>query len=221
MLIGSLRCLSGLISDNASIFSEKQRRFLRSDEWAPNKLVEDEDGKEEEEEKKSERRERKRKSPSPKREKLKERAETKEESRSEVKTKERSEKVMETKTQTVKRNESKAGEAEKDVAGGWTFTIRERPMPDPSTSKKRKKAEDSEACRVSLSFNPTQARFEAMSEKTEASLKKQEEDVDSSLALLERLQTHAPVAEKPSPKLQSFAIRSLLHEVEAALAQKG
>ena len=32
-----------------------------------------------------------------------------------------------------------------------------------------------------------QARFEAMAEKNEASQKKQEEDVDSSLALLERL----------------------------------
>lgn len=41
-----------------------------------------------------------------------------------------------------------------------------------------------------------QARFEAMAEKNEASQKKQEEDVDSSLALLERLQqthtTHTP-----------------------------
>ena len=33
----------------------------------------------------------------------------------------------------------------------------------------------------------SQARFEAMAEKNEASQKKQEEDVDSSLALLERL----------------------------------
>eukprot|EP00439_Symbiodinium_sp_Y106_P025466 s5169_g3.t1 len=49
-------------------------------------------------------------------------------------------------------------------------------MPDHTTGKKRRKgAEDSEA------------RFEAMAEKNEASQKKQEEDVDSSLALLERL----------------------------------
>ena len=41
-----------------------------------------------------------------------------------------------------------------------------------------------------------------MTDKAEASLKKQEEDVDSSLALLERLQTHAPVHEKPWPELR-------------------
>lgn len=52
--------------------------------------------------------------------------------------------------------------------------------------------------------NFVEARFEAMAEKNEASQKKQEEDVDSSLALLERLQqtqqTHtAPPQEKPYP----------------------
>ena len=52
------------------------------------------------------------------------------------------------------------------------------------------------------SCNLVEARFEAMAEKNEASQKKQEEDVDSSLALLERLQqtqqTHtAPPQEKP------------------------
>mmetsp|Transcript_8031 Transcript_8031/g.18729 ORF Transcript_8031/g.18729 Transcript_8031/m.18729 type:complete len:323 (+) Transcript_8031:81-1049(+) len=127
--------LRGVILDNISIFSEKQRRFLRSDDWAPNKLFEDDDVatgvKSVEDDRK----------PSP----------------------------------DAKPDDTKP-DSEKDAVGGWTFTIRERPMPDPATGKKRRKgAEDSEA------------RFEAMAEKNEASQKKQEEDVDSSLAFLERL----------------------------------
>ena len=45
----------------------------------------------------------------------------------------------------TKPEEAKA-DADKDAQGGWTFTIRERPMPDHTTGKKRRKgAEDSEA----------------------------------------------------------------------------
>ncbi|CAE7493899.1 unnamed protein product [Symbiodinium natans] len=134
--------LRGVILDSLSIFSEKQRRFLRSDEWAPNKLFEAED----------------------------------DDIATGVKSAEDDPKVSadEPKPEEAKADAEK--DPEKDAAGGWTFTIRERPMPDPSTGKKRRKgAEDSEA------------RFEAMAEKNEASQKKQEEDVDTSLALLERL----------------------------------
>lgn len=179
--------LRGLILDNVSLFSEKQRRFLRSDEWAPNKLFEDEDAKAEVEE------EDRKPSPSLKREKLRDRGEVRAEKGAESKINSEGKsmegkadgKAVDSKTD-AKRSEEKTGDAEKDAGGGWTFTIRERPMPDHSTSgkKRRKGAEDSEA------------RFEAMAEKNEASQKKQEEDVDSSLALLERLQqthtTHTP-----------------------------
>eukprot|EP00438_Fugacium_kawagutii_P008477 Skav205553 [mRNA] locus=scaffold1061:127914:132708:+ [translate_table: standard] len=195
--------LPGLILDNLSIFSEKQRRFLRSDEWAPNKLFEEEDGKDAKAEgemgEMGEEEDRKR-SPSVKRdgrpERLTERnvekvLKDKADGRRESRVSEGHDgKATDIRTNAKRREDNKSGDAEKDVGGGWTFTIRERPMPDPLTSgkKRRKGAEDSEA------------RFEAMAEKNEASLKKQEEDVDSSLALLERLQqthtAHAP-PEKP------------------------
>ena len=50
-----------------------------------------------------------------------------------------------------------------------------------------------------------------MAEKNEATLKKQEEDVDSSLALLERLQqTHTP-QEKERLQSEIFPSRALPH----------
>ena len=119
--------------DNLTIFSEKQRRFLRSEEWAPNKRPED--AREEEE-----RQERQERPPSPEK---REEVEVKESEREPEKAEEREAKAE----RAEKRNEreGKANEDTKDP-GGWTFTIRERPMPDPSTGKKRRKgAEDSEA----------------------------------------------------------------------------
>ncbi|CAL1152495.1 unnamed protein product [Cladocopium goreaui] len=195
--------LRGLILDNLSIFSEKQRRFLRSDEWAPNKLFEEEDIKEAEEEDRK-------LSPSVKRdgrpERLTERAVEKVDGRREGRAAEgQTDGKAEMKRKVdanTKRSEDKSGDAEKDAGGGWTFTIRERPMPDPLTSgkKRRKGAEDSEA------------RFEAMAEKNEASLKKQEEDVDSSLALLERLQqTHTPQEKERSKRVRSPKKRDQRH----------
>lgn len=138
---------AGLILDNLSIFSEKQRRFLRSDEWAPNKLFEEEDIKEAEEEDRK-------LSPSVKRdgrpERLTERAVEKVDGRREGRAAEgQTDGKAEMKRKVdanTKRSEDKSGDAEKDAGGGWTFTIRERPMPDPLTSgkKRRKGAEDSE-----------------------------------------------------------------------------
>lgn len=139
--------VAGLILDNLSIFSEKQRRFLRSDEWAPNKLFEEEDIKEAEEEDRK-------LSPSVKRdgrpERLTERAVEKVDGRREGRAAEgQTDGKAEMKRKVdanTKRSEDKSGDAEKDAGGGWTFTIRERPMPDPLTSgkKRRKGAEDSE-----------------------------------------------------------------------------
>ena len=112
----------GVILDNISIFSEKQGRFLRSDEWAPNKLFEAEDDdiatgvKSVEEDPKP--------TPDAKPEEAKDDKANK----------------------ADKVDKADKAEAEKDAVGGWTFTIRERPMPDPVTGKKRRKgAEDSEA----------------------------------------------------------------------------
>jgi len=182
--------LRGLILDNLSIFSEKQRRFLRSEEWAPNKLFEDEDAKAEPEDESK-------LSPSVR----DDRPERPEDGRDRV-----DNQNSKAKDRATKRSDDSKGDAEKDAGGGWTFTIRERPMPDPLASgkKRRKGAEDSEA------------RFEAMAEKNEASQKKQEEDVDSSLALLERLQqtqqTHtAPPQEKPSKRVKSPKKRDKRH----------
>lgn len=143
----SLWCFSpGLILDNLSIFSEKQRRFLRSDEWAPNKLFEEEDVKAEGEE------EDRKPSPSVKRDGRPERltekiVENKADGRRESRVSEGHDgKATDTRTNAKRSEGDKSGDAEKDAGGGWTFTIRERPMPDPLTSgkKRRKGAEDPE-----------------------------------------------------------------------------
>lgn len=113
-----------------SIFSEKQRRFLRSEEWAPNKLFEDEDAKAEAEDESK-------LSPSVR----DDRPERPEDGRDRV-----DNQNSKAKDRATKRSDDSKGDAEKDAGGGWTFTIRERPMPDPLASgkKRRKGAEDSE-----------------------------------------------------------------------------
>ena len=50
-----------------------------------------------------------------------------------------------------------------------------------------------------------------MAEKNEASLKKQEEDVDSSLALLERLQQTPSPQENEGLRSEKFAGRAVAH----------
>ena len=166
----------GLILDNLSIFSEKQRRFLRSEEWAPNKAapLEEEDKAEAEEERedRNDRNDRKDKadkdkkrdrdlrdrdsqrSPSVKRdrERLTERAVEKVDGRRE--SREATDGKATVKANAKRSEDNKSGDAEKDAGGGWTFTIRERPMPDPLTSgkKRRKGAEDPEASKIALSF---------------------------------------------------------------------
>ena len=141
-------CNQGLILDNLSIFSEKQRRFLRSDEWAPNKLREDR----EDEDAKAEEEDDRKPSPSLKRgREARDKTEKKVDGGKEAKRTNEGRasegkadvKATDNKTNTNKRNEeSKSADAEKDAGGGWTFTIRERPMPDPSTSKKRRKGDE-------------------------------------------------------------------------------
>jgi len=139
--------LRSIMSDNLSLFSDKQQRFLRSEDWAPNKQLEDgEDATATS------------RAPEPE----------------EKKPAEKTSRVKDDKKR--KDSDTKSAESTENAAGGWTWTVRDRPTTDANASKKKKSStEDSEAI------------FEAMAEKNMAAQKQQEDAVDDSLALLERL----------------------------------
>eukprot|EP00933_Yihiella_yeosuensis_P044409 TRINITY_DN39526_c0_g1_i1.p1 TRINITY_DN39526_c0_g1~~TRINITY_DN39526_c0_g1_i1.p1 ORF type:complete len:329 (+),score=88.11 TRINITY_DN39526_c0_g1_i1:84-1070(+) len=135
--------IRAVILENIHMFSDKQQRFLRSEEWAPNTNRRDNDDEE------ASRRE-------------------------ELEDAERSGNAGE----VVDKDKDK----EKESAGGWTFTVVQRPAADTKNLagqvrlEKEKKAKEEEARRKK------QQEEEQAKQKAQA-----EEDVDSSLLLLERL----------------------------------
>lgn len=155
--------LRAIVAESMAIFSDKQQRFLRSDEWAPNKLDEDREANLDGEGSAA----------------LPEGDESPPAS------------TAGAAADSQRRDSKGAAEPSIDAGGGWTWTVRERPLPESSSSNPKKKKPAS---------NDTEASpFEKTGHKNQAlSQKQQEEEVDSSLQLLERLNQHK-VEDPPAP----------------------
>eukprot|EP00930_Biecheleria_cincta_P032774 TRINITY_DN22728_c0_g1_i1.p1 TRINITY_DN22728_c0_g1~~TRINITY_DN22728_c0_g1_i1.p1 ORF type:complete len:328 (-),score=87.74 TRINITY_DN22728_c0_g1_i1:24-1007(-) len=151
--------LRAIVAESMALFSDKQQRFLRSDEWAPNKLDE-------------------------------EREADGEGSAALPEADESTPASAAGAAADSKRRDSKGvAEPSNDGGGGWTWTVRERPLPDAASSSKKKKLESNA---TEVSSEKTKPKSQVLSQK------QQEEEVDSSLQLLERLNQHK-VEEQPPP----------------------
>lgn len=149
--------LRAIVAESMGVFSDKQQRFLRSDEWAPNKQDEDRDANDGE--------------------------------GSAAAPEGAPEESSSAPAADSKRNDSKGAAEANDGGGGWTWTVRERPLPADATSSSKKKKIGSQDAEVSS--EKTHKKSQALSQK------QQEEEVDSSLQLLERLNQHK--VEEPAP----------------------
>jgi uncharacterized membrane protein YqiK len=157
-----------IVLDSVQLFSDKQQRFLRSDEWVPNK------GNDEEEEGKAA-------------------AEREDAEKADA---------ADSKSTEAREKDREGRERKEEGAGGWTWTVVERSTPDVQNRRTQDAAEKARRERLEKERRKAEAEEAAKKALHEAEQAKQrqqaEEEVDSSILMLERLNQQKQHAPEPS-----------------------